>query len=178
MKLQIQLPLLMMAATLFASCPQAQTSPAAKRLLALGEEKGYRHEAVSHAMATIERLDPTSLLLGRLRELTPESSRRYAEAVNETQTRLLQALGSPDPQVREAAVAELAKWARSHPTNSTHVMNYAFGLRAIGLDAQAQQLALTAIARSAACRTFAEGSVTSGAAAAIVFSPNQPQRRW
>jgi uncharacterized protein len=28
---------------------------AKKRLLLLGEEKGYRHEAVSHAMATIER---------------------------------------------------------------------------------------------------------------------------
>ena len=27
-----------------------------KRLLVLGEEKGYRHESVSHAMATIERL--------------------------------------------------------------------------------------------------------------------------
>jgi hypothetical protein len=33
-------------------------SPAQPRnhLLVLGEEKGYRHEAVSHAMATIERL--------------------------------------------------------------------------------------------------------------------------
>ena len=29
---------------------------AKKRLLAIGEEKGYRHEAVSHALATIERL--------------------------------------------------------------------------------------------------------------------------
>ena len=27
-----------------------------KQLLAIGEEKGYRHEAVSHALATIERL--------------------------------------------------------------------------------------------------------------------------
>lgn len=27
-----------------------------KKLLAIGEEKGYRHEAVSHALATIERL--------------------------------------------------------------------------------------------------------------------------
>ena len=27
-----------------------------KRLLVVGEEKGYRHESVSHAMATIERL--------------------------------------------------------------------------------------------------------------------------
>lgn len=32
------------------------SSPPMKRLLVLGEEKGYRHEAVSHAMATIERL--------------------------------------------------------------------------------------------------------------------------
>jgi type 1 glutamine amidotransferase len=36
---------------------QAQAEPHAKRhLLVIGEEKGYRHEAVSHAMATIERL--------------------------------------------------------------------------------------------------------------------------
>lgn len=31
-------------------------SPAKKHLLVLGEEKGYRHEAVSHAMAVIEHL--------------------------------------------------------------------------------------------------------------------------
>jgi hypothetical protein len=30
--------------------------PAKKHLLVIGEEKGYRHEAVSHAMATLERL--------------------------------------------------------------------------------------------------------------------------
>jgi len=34
----------------------AQNAPQPKRLLLIGEEKGYRHEAVSHAMATIERL--------------------------------------------------------------------------------------------------------------------------
>jgi type 1 glutamine amidotransferase len=34
----------------------ALAQPAKKHLLVLGEEKGYRHEAVSHAMATIERL--------------------------------------------------------------------------------------------------------------------------
>ena len=32
------------------------TAKPMKHLLFLGEEKGYRHEAVSHAMATIERL--------------------------------------------------------------------------------------------------------------------------
>ena len=32
------------------------SSPPMKRLLVLGEEKGYRHEAVSHSLATIERL--------------------------------------------------------------------------------------------------------------------------
>jgi hypothetical protein len=41
----------------FSSHCQAQTpAQPTKRLLVLGEEKGYRHEAVSHAMATIERL--------------------------------------------------------------------------------------------------------------------------
>src|SRR5579863_3101576 len=33
-----------------------RSAGARKRLLAIGEEKGYRHEAVSHALATIERL--------------------------------------------------------------------------------------------------------------------------
>src|SRR5580693_9793083 len=37
---------------------QAQTPVQAKKnqLLVIGEEKGYRHESISHAMATIERL--------------------------------------------------------------------------------------------------------------------------
>ena len=34
----------------------AQSAAPRKRLLVIGEEKGYRHEAVTHAMATIERL--------------------------------------------------------------------------------------------------------------------------
>lgn len=37
------------------SAAQSVTSPR-KQILVIGEEKGYRHEAVSHAMATIERL--------------------------------------------------------------------------------------------------------------------------
>ena len=38
------------------SVAQAAGGSPKKHLLVLGEEKGYRHEAVSHAMATIERL--------------------------------------------------------------------------------------------------------------------------
>jgi uncharacterized protein len=34
----------------------AQSTPPRKKLLVIGQEKGYRHDAVSHAMATIERL--------------------------------------------------------------------------------------------------------------------------
>jgi uncharacterized protein len=37
-------------------CALSAQAPARKKLLIIGEEKGYRHEAVSHAMATIERL--------------------------------------------------------------------------------------------------------------------------
>lgn len=35
---------------------QATAKSQKKHLLFIGEEKGYRHEAVSHAMSTIERL--------------------------------------------------------------------------------------------------------------------------
>ena len=45
----------MLAVTLHGSLC-AQAAGPKKRLLVIGEEKGYRHEAVSHAMATIERL--------------------------------------------------------------------------------------------------------------------------
>lgn len=37
-------------------CLAQAESQAKKHLLVIGEEKGYRHEAVSHAMATIERM--------------------------------------------------------------------------------------------------------------------------
>jgi uncharacterized protein len=49
--------LLVMGAALCAQSCFAQTAaPPKKHLLVIGEEKGYRHDAVSHAMATIERL--------------------------------------------------------------------------------------------------------------------------
>jgi len=38
------------------SLASPQSTSAKKHLLVLGEEKGFRHEAVSHAMATLERL--------------------------------------------------------------------------------------------------------------------------
>lgn len=38
----------------------AQPARQKKQVLVLGEEKGYRHESVSHAMATIERLGRTT----------------------------------------------------------------------------------------------------------------------
>jgi uncharacterized protein len=44
------------ACAVVASISLAQTPAHRKQLLAIGEEKGYRHEAVSHALATIERL--------------------------------------------------------------------------------------------------------------------------
>jgi uncharacterized protein len=37
-------------------CEAQTAAQPMKQLLILGEEKGYRHEAVSHAIATIERL--------------------------------------------------------------------------------------------------------------------------
>ena len=44
------------APLIFAQSPQSHR----KQLLAIGEQKGYRHEAVSHALVTIERLGDDS----------------------------------------------------------------------------------------------------------------------
>ena len=45
------------AAVLMCNLAVAQAPPTQKKhLLVLGEEKGYRHESVSHAMAVIEQL--------------------------------------------------------------------------------------------------------------------------
>ncbi|MFN7993765.1 MAG: ThuA domain-containing protein [Bryobacteraceae bacterium] len=49
-------PALLIAAILLTGAGFAQTQNTRKKLLAVGEEKGYRHESVSHALATIERL--------------------------------------------------------------------------------------------------------------------------
>ncbi len=57
MKKLIRIPLLVLSIALCNLCAaQSSATPPKKHLLVIGEEKGYRHEAVSHAMATLERL--------------------------------------------------------------------------------------------------------------------------
>jgi type 1 glutamine amidotransferase len=58
MKKMVRTACLMLGISLCHLCG-AQSS-AKKHLLVIGEEKGYRHEAVSHAMATIEQLGKTT----------------------------------------------------------------------------------------------------------------------
>jgi len=50
----MKLGLILLFCATFVAAQSAQ--PRRKQLLAIGEQKGYRHEAVSHALATIERL--------------------------------------------------------------------------------------------------------------------------
>jgi len=65
---------------LIASLCCAQPAPVKKHILVLGEEKGYRHEAVSHAMATIERLgNETGLWDTTLRTDTEVLTRKKLE---------------------------------------------------------------------------------------------------
>jgi uncharacterized protein len=52
----VRLMLRLVLAGALAAATMAQTAAPRKRLLVIGEEKGYRHEAVTHAMVTIERL--------------------------------------------------------------------------------------------------------------------------
>ncbi|MGB7848857.1 MAG: ThuA domain-containing protein [Candidatus Acidiferrum sp.] len=56
MKVLIRVALLVVWVALGGRCVAQTNAHPKKQLLVLGEEKGYRHEAVSHAMATIERL--------------------------------------------------------------------------------------------------------------------------
>ena len=57
MKKTTRIAFLVLTVALYNLClAQSSARPAKKHLLVIGEEKGYRHEAVSHAMATIERL--------------------------------------------------------------------------------------------------------------------------
>src|SRR5436189_855575 len=42
--------------TIVASALMAQNTPPRKKLLVIGDEKGFRHESISHGLATIERL--------------------------------------------------------------------------------------------------------------------------
>jgi uncharacterized protein len=51
-----QSAVLMVVLAFCSLCAGQANDPPKKHLLALGEEKGYRHESVSHALATIERL--------------------------------------------------------------------------------------------------------------------------
>jgi type 1 glutamine amidotransferase len=52
----VRLALPVALAAVIGSVLTAQGAAPRKKLLIIGEEKGYRHEAVSHAMVTIERL--------------------------------------------------------------------------------------------------------------------------
>jgi type 1 glutamine amidotransferase len=52
----VRLALRLLLGTALSWALMAQNNVPRKRLLVIGEEKGYRHEAVPHAMATIERL--------------------------------------------------------------------------------------------------------------------------
>jgi uncharacterized protein len=52
----VSLTFRLLLSTLLGCALMAQNSAPRKQLLVIGEEKGYRHEAITHAMATIERL--------------------------------------------------------------------------------------------------------------------------
>src|ERR1700675_501258 len=52
----LRMVLLILFVAFSSRCGAQTTAQPKKHLLVLGEEKGYRHEAVSHAIATIERL--------------------------------------------------------------------------------------------------------------------------
>jgi uncharacterized protein len=77
----LRIVLLILAFPGFAAVGSAQNAPQPKKhLLIIGEEKGYRHEAVSHAMATIERLGrETGLWITTIRTDTEALTKKKLE---------------------------------------------------------------------------------------------------
>ncbi|WP_328993940.1 hypothetical protein OG394_06155 [Kribbella sp. NBC_01245] len=103
-----------------------------------------RSEEMANALAVLERLDPTSRVLAAAGELRADDSRQWAHDAHERQWNLLDEAGSGDADTRAAAVAELERWARSFPANSTYAVNYALGLLAADQPAESQRVALAA----------------------------------
>src|SRR3569833_3180922 len=56
MKIRLVCGVLAAASITYLTMGAQSAPPARKKLLAIGEEKGYRHEAVTHALSTIERM--------------------------------------------------------------------------------------------------------------------------
>src|SRR5271169_5842767 len=72
--------LVVLFATFSSRCGAQMAAPPKKHLLVLGEEKGYRHEAVSHALATLERLGrETGLWTTTIRTDTEALTRKKLE---------------------------------------------------------------------------------------------------
>ena len=102
--------LLLLVCMTFSGRGEAQTpaAPAKKHLLVIGEEKGYRHEAVSHAMATIERLgNETGLWTTTIRTdtevLTKKKLEYNAKNLNDFDAVLFFTGGDPEMDAQQKA---------------------------------------------------------------------------
>src|SRR5450432_4771818 len=86
----------------------AQSSAPRKNLLVIGEEKGYRHEAVPHAMATIERLGKESglwdtTLRTDTEVLTKKKLEYNAKNLNDFDAVLFYTGGNPEMDAQQKA---------------------------------------------------------------------------
>ena len=95
------------AAVLICNLAFAQ-APAKKHLLVLGEEKGYRHESVSHAMAVIEHLgEQTGLWDTTIRTdtevLTKKKLEYNAKNLNDFDAILMFTGGDPEMDAQQKA---------------------------------------------------------------------------
>jgi hypothetical protein len=95
-----------------------------------------RTSEVDEALAVIERLDPSSVVLSIADDI--------GAGQVESQPNPLTLVSSKDETVRIAALQELHRRAQRAPENSTEVVNYALGLMAAGRKDDARETALAA----------------------------------
>lgn len=113
--------------------------------LALVAPLSGRSAEMDEVLAVIERLDPTSRVLAVTDDLSPESVREWSESASVKQAELFTQAQSADSEVAHRAVAELERWARAYPENSTYVVNYVLALFIRGRLDEARVAALSAL---------------------------------
>lgn len=86
-----------------------------------------RSAEMDEVLAVIERLDPASRALAAS-DVSPEAVREWNRSVSARQHELFTQAQSENAAVADHAVAQLARWGRAFPENSTYVINHVLGL--------------------------------------------------
>lgn len=91
-----------------------------------------RPDRQAQALSVLEHLDPGSPVLGLASDTSEEGRDDWASQARETQRLLMDLAQRGDEAQVEEALAELERWTRFAPSNSTYAINLALALMSAG----------------------------------------------